>query len=205
MYVVRIYNGNAYLYYVAFYRSLWQRVSLFSEHFSTKCGYYFGIKRGRQGIAIRIPQYFRLYFALYSMVICRQPGCILVGTIVVVNSYMRLRNKFKLFPAKNQASDWLTQQVHCILGLEWRAGMVFGRQWLEFISQSQIKGDYNFRYYLCMCSVTKFFKSMVVGTVSTPHINNILYFSPFLQICRHTFQETKICFGPAQTKHQNRL
>ena len=71
VYVVRIYNGNAYLYYVVFYRSLWQRVSLFSKHFSTKCGYYFGIKRGRQGIAIRIPQYFRLYFALYSMVICR--------------------------------------------------------------------------------------------------------------------------------------
>ena len=158
VYVVRMYNGNAYQYYVAFYRSLWQRVSLFSEHFSTKCGYYFGIKRGRQGIAIRIPQYFLLYFALYSMVICRQPGSILVGTKVVVNSYMRLRNKFKLFPTKNQ----LTQQVHCTLGLEWQTGMVFGRKWLEFLSHSQIKGDYNFSYYN-MFSVTKFFKSMVVG------------------------------------------
>ena len=69
---------------------------------------------------------------------------ILVGTKVVVNSYMRLRNKFKLFPTKNQ----LTQQVHCTPGLEWRTGMVFGRKWLEFISHSQTKGDYNFRYYI---------------------------------------------------------
>ena len=35
--------------------------------------------------------------------------------------------------AKNQAFNWLT----CL---------VFGEKWLEFISQTQINGVYNFRY-----------------------------------------------------------
>ena len=31
---------------------------------------------------------------------------------VVVTFYLRLRNEFQPFPAKNQASDWLTQQFN---------------------------------------------------------------------------------------------
>ena len=54
-------------------------------------------------------------------------------TKVVVTFYLKLRNDFQPFSAKNQASNWLTW---------W--GLVFGRKWLEFISQSQIKGNYNF-------------------------------------------------------------
>ena len=54
-------------------------------------------------------------------------------TKVVVTFCLRLRNKFQSFPTKNQASDWLTQQ-----------GLVFIRNWLELITQSQIKGDCNF-------------------------------------------------------------
>ena len=33
-------------------------------------------------------------------------------TKVVVTFYLRLRNKFQPFPAKNQASNWLTQQFN---------------------------------------------------------------------------------------------
>lgn len=33
-------------------------------------------------------------------------------TKVVVNSYLRLRSYFKLFPTKSQAPNWLTQQVN---------------------------------------------------------------------------------------------
>ena len=54
-------------------------------------------------------------------------------TKVVVTFYLKLRNDFQPFSAENQASNWLTW---------W--GLVFGRKWLEFISQSQIKGNYNF-------------------------------------------------------------
>ena len=55
---------------------------------------------------------------------------------VVVTFYLRLRNEFEAFPTKNQASNPLTQ------GQPIR-GLVFDGKWLEFISQSQIKGDYN--------------------------------------------------------------
>ena len=44
---------------------------------------------------------------------------------VVVTFYLRLRNEFQPFPAKNLASDWLAQQVN------------------KFISLSQVKGNYN--------------------------------------------------------------
>ena len=43
---------------------------------------------------------------------------------VVVTFYLRLRNEFQPFPAKNQASDWLTSAGQPIRGL------VFGRKWL---------------------------------------------------------------------------
>ena len=143
VYVVRMYNGNAYQYYVAFYRSLWQRVSLLASTLVLNVDITLVLREaGKESqFAFRNTFFCILLFIRWSYV----GSSILVGTKVVVNSYMRLRNKFKLFPTKNQ----LTQQVHCTPGLEWRTGMVFGRKWLEFISHSQTKGDYNFRYYIC--------------------------------------------------------
>ena len=55
--------------------------------------------------------------------------------------YLRLRNEFHPFSAKNKASDWLTQQVNQF------GAWFFDEKWLEFISQSKIKGDYNFIPY----------------------------------------------------------
>ena len=51
---------------------------------------------------------------------------------IVVTFYLRQRNEFQQsFPAKNLSYNWFT----CL---------AFGGKWLEFISQSQIKGDCNF-------------------------------------------------------------
>ena len=54
---------------------------------------------------------------------------------------LRQKNEFQPFSAKNQASqrlvDLLVQQIR---------SLVFGRKWMNFISQSQIKGDYNFNF-----------------------------------------------------------
>ena len=57
-------------------------------------------------------------------------------TKVVVTFFLRLRNEFQAFPTKNWASCWFMVQAI--------RGLVFGKKWLEFISQSQIKSDYNF-------------------------------------------------------------
>ena len=67
--------------------------------------------------------------------------CIQVAR-VVVTFYLRLRNEFQPFPAKNQASDWRTQ-----LAVQPIRGLVFGGICLEFIYLSQIIGDYNFRVW----------------------------------------------------------
>ena len=61
---------------------------------------------------------------------------------VVVTFYLRLRNEFKPYPTKNQASDWLTQ-----LAVRPIRGLLFGGICLEFIYLYQIKGDYNFRVW----------------------------------------------------------
>ena len=50
-----------------------------------------------------------------------------------------LRNEFQPFPAKKPGL-WLVD----LLGQPIRV-LDFGEKWLEFISQSQIKGDYNFK------------------------------------------------------------
>ena len=59
-------------------------------------------------------------------------------TKVVDNFYLRLRNEFQPFPAKNQAIDWLTitKQVNQL------EAWYFCGKWLELISLSQIESDY---------------------------------------------------------------
>ena len=60
---------------------------------------------------------------------------------VVVTFYLRKRNEFLPFPAKKPGLylvDLLGQPIR---------SLAFGGKWLEFISQSQIQGDYNFRCY----------------------------------------------------------
>ena len=54
--------------------------------------------------------------------------------------------KFQPFPANNQGP-----QLVELLGCQpIRGHQIFGAgKWLEFISQSQIKGDYNFIMLLC--------------------------------------------------------
>ena len=74
-------------------------------------------------------------------------------TKVVVTLYLRLRNEFQPFPAKQPGlADPAGQPIK---------GLGFGRKWLEFISQSQIKSDYNFSSTIqnssnsnifCLCS-----------------------------------------------------
>ena len=58
---------------------------------------------------------------------------------VIVTFYLRLRNEFQTFPAKNHATNY----VVALLGQPIR-GLVFDSKWLEIISQSQIRGEYNF-------------------------------------------------------------
>ena len=61
---------------------------------------------------------------------------------VVVTFYLSLRNEFKPYPTKNQASDLLTQ-----LAVQPIRGLLFGGICLEFIYLYQIIGDYNFRVW----------------------------------------------------------
>ena len=48
---------------------------------------------------------------------------------VVVTFYLRSRNEFQPFPAKNQASDWLTQQIN-------KSEVLFfaGNSWNSFLN-----------------------------------------------------------------------
>ena len=89
-------------------------------------------------------QFYRYYMCvlkienmIFSLIFFPTTWC----TKGVVTFYLRLKIEFQAFPTKNLASNWLT----CWLGQPIR-GMVFGDEWLEFISQSQIKKEttYNF-------------------------------------------------------------
>ena len=55
---------------------------------------------------------------------------------VVVTFYLKMRNEFRPFPTKGQASDWMNLQVKQL------EAWLSGGKLLEFISLSQIKHEY---------------------------------------------------------------